>query len=405
MIVEVIAVGTELLLGQIVNSNAAAIGARLADEGFDAHYQVTVGDNLDRLGAAIRTALGRADAVILTGGIGPTQDDLTKDALGLVTGQAMTRDEAHAERIRALVAASGGPAVSSALRMADYPSGAQSLPNRNGTALGVAMKHDGKLLFAVPGVPREMTVMLDEQVLPRLRAAVDAPTVLRSRVIKTWGHGEAHIADLLGDLYELTNPSLAYLIDETEVRVRISAKADHEAAALALIAPLQQEVERRLAGCVFGYDDDTGIGVLGRALRDHGWTLAVAEAATAGLVASRLAGSAQAPFAGGITLPAGSTVDAVALARQAGQQFSALVSVGVGAVETDPIDAPTATVVPVAVITPDAVSEMTLRLFGDGERARAHAASATVHVARLAVTGRDLPESSLWARPRASGGR
>lgn len=403
MIVEVLAVGTELLLGEIVNTNAAAIAARLADEGFDAHYQVTVGDNLQRLGEAVRTALGRADAVILTGGIGPTQDDLTKDALCAVTGQAMTRDEAHADRIRERVTASGRTMTSSALRMADYPSGSEPLPNRNGTALGVAVKHHGRLLFAVPGVPREMTVMLDQQVLPRLRAAVDAPTVLRSRVIKTWGHGESHVADLLGDLYASVNPSLAYLIDETEVRVRISAKADDEAAALALIAPLAEEVERRLADCLFGYDDDTGIGVLGRALRGRGWMLAVAEAATAGLLSSRLAGAGVVPFAGGLAHPPDADRTAVDLARDVARQFPAAVAVGIGGAAFDASDAGTAKPVPIAVVTPQGVTERTLRMLGDGERARAHAASAAVHVTRLAVEGRDLPVGSLWAQP-ASGG-
>ena len=403
MIGEVITVGTELLLGQIVNSNAAVIGARLADEGFDAHFHVTVGDNLGRLSAAIRTALSRADAVIITGGIGPTQDDLTKDALCAVTGQTMVRDTDHAEQIRARVRTMGGPAPTSALRMAEYPSGAEPLPNRNGTALGVALKHHGKLIFAVPGVPREMTVMLDEQVLPRLRAAVDAPTVLRSRVIKTWGHGESQIADLLADLYESVNPSLAYLIDETEVRVRISAKADDEAAAFALMTPMQREVERRLAGVIFGHDDDTGISVLGRALDDRGWTVAVAEVATAGLLSARLAGSGSAPFAGGLTEPgARQTVE---LARRAAQQFSASVAVGIGEGSFVEGDARTSTAIPIAVITPDGVAEQTLRVLGDGERARTHAASAAVHVVRLAVQGRSLPNDSFWALPSGSGGR
>jgi nicotinamide mononucleotide (NMN) deamidase PncC len=245
--------------------------------------------------------------------------------------------------------------------------------------------------------------MVDEQVLPRLRAAVDAPTVLRSRVIKTWGHGESHIADLLGDLYESVNPSLAYLVDETEVRVRISAKADDEAAALALISPLAQEVERRLAECVFGYDDDTGIGVLGRVLRDRRWTIAVAETATAGLLTSRLAGAGSVPFVGGMVHPGNPGPTAVDLAREVARHFSATVAVGVGDAEFDASDARTAKPVPIAVVTPDGVAERTLRMLGDGERARAHAASAAVHVARLAVEGRDLPASSLWAEPASSG--
>ena len=388
MIVELIAVGTELLLGQIVNSNAAAIGTRLADEGFDAHYQVTVGDNLVRLTETIRTALARADAVILTGGIGPTQDDLTKDALCALTGSAMVRDEEHADKIRARVAAIGGPPPTSALRMADYPGDAEPLPNRNGAALGVALKHDGKLLFAVPGVPREMTVMIDEQVMPRLRAAIDAPTVLRSRVIKTWGHGEAHISDVLGDLYETTNPSIAYLIDETEVRIRISAKADTEERAFALITPVQREIERRLDGYIFGYDEATGIGVLGELLTARSWSIGVAEVATAGLVSSRLAASAVVPFAGGTTLRSYTAASAPALARAVAEQFGAEVAVGIGAAVPDDEQTRAAMVVPLAVVTPEGEKEHTIRVLGDGERARTHAASSAVHIARLAVEGR-----------------
>ena len=388
MIVELIAVGTELLLGQIVNSNAAAIGARLADEGFDAHYQVTVGDNLTRLTDTIRTALGRADAVILTGGIGPTQDDLTKEALCALTGAAMVRDDAHADKIRARVAAIGGPPPTSALRMADYPADAEPLPNRNGAALGVALKHDGKLVFAVPGVPREMTVMIDEQVMPRLRAAIDAPTVLRSRVIKTWGHGEAHISDVLGDLYETSNPSIAFLIDETEVRIRISAKADDEAQAFALIAPVQAEIERRLDGYIFGYDDATGIGVLGEQLGGRSWTIAIGEVATSGLVSSRLAAHPGVPFAGGTTLASGDNTSALDLARRVAGEFGGQVGVGVGTALPDDEQTRSAMVVPLAVVTPEGEKEHSIRVLGDGERARTHAASSAVHIARLAVEGR-----------------
>ena len=388
VIVEVIAVGTELLLGQIVNTNAAAIGTRLADEGFDAHYQVTVGDNLGRMTATVQTAIDRSDAVLLTGGIGPTQDDLTKDALCALTGSAMLRDEAHADKIRDRVAAIGGPPPTSALRMADYPEGSDPLPNRNGAALGVALRHEGTLIFAVPGVPREMTVMVDEQVMPRLRAAIDAPTVLRSRVIKTWGHGEAHIADVLGDLYASTNPSIAYLIDETEVRIRISAKADDEAAAFALIAPVQAEVERRLDGYVFGYDDDTGIDVLGAGLAARSWSIAVEEVATAGLLGSRLAPAPGVPFAGGATRRIDDPAPALEMARALRASSGADVAVAIGTAGTESEQTRAAMVVPLAVVTPDGEIEHTLRVLGDGERARTHAASSAVHMARLAVEGR-----------------
>ncbi|MDH5615939.1 MAG: competence/damage-inducible protein A, partial [Acidimicrobiia bacterium] len=190
MIVEVIAVGTELLLGQIVNSNVAVIGRRLAEEGFDAHFQVTVGDNLARLTDTIRTAAVRSDAVILTGGIGPTQDDLTREAICEVAGRRMVRNEEYANVIRERIMAARGVMPENNLRQADHPEGAEQLPNANGMALGISLEHEGTWLFAVPGVPSEMRVMIEDQVLPRLRRAAGGPTVLVSRVLKTWGWGE-----------------------------------------------------------------------------------------------------------------------------------------------------------------------------------------------------------------------
>jgi nicotinamide-nucleotide amidase len=171
VIVEVISVGTEILIGQIVNSNSAFIATCLADAGIDAHFQVVVGDNLDRLSDAIRTALGRSDAVILTGGIGPTQDDLTREALCRVTGRAMGRDQAHAAWIEHRLRSQGREVRENVLRMSDLPEGAEGMANANGVALGVALEHEGKWLFAVPGVPVEMMAMLDGEVLPRLRQA------------------------------------------------------------------------------------------------------------------------------------------------------------------------------------------------------------------------------------------
>jgi nicotinamide-nucleotide amidase len=223
MIVEVIAVGTELLLGQIINTNAASLGAKLAEDGFDVHHQVTVGDNIDRIVHSIATACHRADAVILTGGIGPTQDDLTRDAICVLIGVGIERDETHADVIRGWLATRGVTA-DTALRMADYPSGADPLPNTNGVALGIATRHDDALIFAVPGVPAEMEAMIDDEVRPRLRAASGEQAILSSRVLHTWGFGESQIAELLNDLYESANPSIAFLISGPEVRIRITAK-------------------------------------------------------------------------------------------------------------------------------------------------------------------------------------
>ena len=246
MIVEVVSVGTELLLGQIVNSNAATIAQRLAAAGLDAHHQVTVGDNLPRLVSTLADAAARADAVVLTGGMGPTPDDLTRDALCAFAGVGIVRDEAQEQRIRERVYHANRTVTESALRMADYPEGADPLPNPVGVALGAALEHDGVHFFALPGVPSEMVAMLDEHVMPRLGVLAGEPAVLRSRLLWTVGLGESQVAERLGDLNDSTNPSVAYMLSEGRTRVRISAKASTEAAADAMIDEMESAVIARL---------------------------------------------------------------------------------------------------------------------------------------------------------------
>jgi nicotinamide-nucleotide amidase len=401
VIVEVIAVGTELLLGQIVNTNAAVIGARLADEGFDAHYQVTVGDNLDRLAATIRTAIERADAIILTGGIGPTQDDLTREALCAVTGRAMARDEAHAEAIRERITRIRGHVAESTLRMADHPEGATGLPNRNGVALGIAMEHRGVPIFAVPGVPSEMTVMLDEQVMPRLRTASGEPAVLRSRVLRTWGYGESQVADELDDLYASTNPSVAFLVSGPEVGIRISAKAGDATTANGMIAGVEDEVVRRLGSVVYGRDTDTVEVILARELMERGWRLTIVEAATLGAVATTFAVAAGAAFAGGLTVPpapvdAGTDLEdrALRLLDEAGAALGGEVCVAVSEAHGDQPGPRSTQSLAVAVRTPERTQIRMVSLLGDGTRVREYACGTVLHLARLAVTG-------AWWRPRA----
>jgi nicotinamide-nucleotide amidase len=381
LIVEVIAVGTELLIGQIVNSNVAHIGRRLAEEGFDAHHQVTVGDNLARVSDAITAALARADAVILTGGVGPTQDDLTREAICAATGRGMRRDEAHAERIHQRALTRRGVVAESALRMADYPDGAEALPNTEGVALGVALLHEGRWIFAVPGVPREMKAMLDVEVMPRLRMAAGEAAIIKSRVLHTWGYGESQVAEILDDLYQATNPSIAFLISDMEVKVRITAKADSEAAAEALIAPLEAEVRRRLAEVVFATDDETILDVLGHRLA--GRTMAVIEVGTGGVVTQRLA--AVAGFEGGSTLPAGA--DALDLARLARTGFGAEVGLGISELRIVEDAGEQATELTFAVVTPGGEGAETMRFFGVGERARSYAVIAALHLLHRSLAG------------------
>ena len=386
MIVEVIAVGTELLIGQIVNTNGSWIGSRLAEEGFDSHYQVTVGDNLDRLTGAIRTAHSRADAVILTGGIGPTQDDLTREAICAATGREMARDQDHAEKIRERVMARRGFVSDSVMRMADYPHGAEPLPNSQGVALGVALLHEGKWVFAVPGVPREMRALLDEQIMPRLRAAAGRPTAIASRVLHTWGYGESQVAEILDDLYASTNPSIAFLISDMEVKVRITAKAEDAESAHGLISPVEAEIRRRLENIIFATDEESNLDVIHRLLADSGWSVAVCEVATAGQVGSRLAATIPDAFAGSATLTA-STSDALELARRARDEFAADVGLGVASADVVDDSGEFASVIPMALATPHDARQREMRFFGVGERAQSYAAIAALHLLRLGVAG------------------
>ena len=407
MIVEVIAVGTELLLGQIINTNVAHIGARIADLGLDSHYQQTVGDNLGRMESAIRTALDRADAIIITGGIGPTQDDITREAICAATGRSMAFSDEYARALEERYAKWGREMPVSNLRQAEYPEGAELLPNPKGTAPGLALEHDGTLIFALPGVPPEMYLLLDDHVLPRIRQKAGIDEVLVSRVIKTWGRGESAVAEQLADLFESsTNPSMAFLASNGEIKVRLTAKAGTVAEAEALIGPVQGQVEERLGSLVFGRDDETVEAIILGLAQERGWTIGTAESATGGLVAGRLTSRAGASevFRGSIvayatdlkhdllgvddaTLGAGvvSEATAIAMAKGAQQRLGVDVALSVTGFAGPSGDDPGAMVI--AVATPEDARARTLRLPGDRERVRTYTVTAAVHLLRLALAG------------------
>lgn len=388
MIVEVIAVGTELLLGEIVNTNVADIGVRLAEDGFDVHHQVTVGDNLDRLASAIRTAVDRADAVILTGGIGPTQDDQTRDAICAVLGVGLATDDSHAEAIRDRLA-QRGVVADTALRMATYPAGADPLPNSSGVALGIAAIHQGTPIFAVPGVPVEMRAMIDQSVRPRLRELSGEPSVLSSRLLHCWGLGESQIAERLDDLYDSANPSVAFLIKGPEVRIRISAKAGSSQEAAAMIESVEQTVRARIGDVIFAVDDETVDQIVDDLLISRGWTVDCIEVCTRGLVSSRLAGLKL--FAGSVISPgavvgvadAQVDVEADAGRRLFAHESSAEVTLVVGDVtEQMSNDGAAARQIGVAIRTPEREVITSIRALGNDERARTFAAVGAVHLLR-----------------------
>lgn len=246
MIAEVVSVGTELLIGEIVDTNSAEIAQRLAAAGLDAHFRVTVGDNLDRIVAVLTAACERADVVVVTGGIGPTGDDVTKDAVCAMAGLTLARDDTHAAHIHDVVMARRGVVLESVLEMADVPIGSDPLPNDVGLALGVALQHHDTWFFVLPGVPSEMVAMLDTHVVPRL-VALTGGEVVHSEVVRTTGLGESQVAARLDALFASINPSIAFRIAGDEVHVRVSAKAGSPDQAKALAAGMRAEVESLLA--------------------------------------------------------------------------------------------------------------------------------------------------------------
>jgi nicotinamide-nucleotide amidase len=292
---EVVAVGTELLLGQIVDSNSAWIGEQLALAGIDSHFQTKVGDNLARIVACIRLALERSDAVILCGGLGPTQDDITREAIAEVMGVPLIRSPEMAERIRALFASRGRRMAANNLRQADIPDGALPIPEMPGTAPGLICPLGEKVIYAVPGVPHEMRTMVSASVIPDLQRRAGVAAVIKSRVLRTWGHTESGLAELLADRIEeldvIGNPTLAFQASGIEgIKVRITAKAADPTAANAMLMAEEARLRAVLGDYVFGVDDQTMESVVVDMLNGRGMDLAVAESVTGGLVTCRLTG-------------------------------------------------------------------------------------------------------------------
>lgn len=408
MIVEIIAVGTELLLGQIVNSNAATIGSALAERGLDAHFQQVVGDNLHRVAATIRTAIDRSDAIIISGGIGPTQDDLTREALCLATGLEMELSEEYAGFLRAWWADRGrGEMPESNLQQAEHPAGAELLPNPKGTAPGLVLEHDGTLIFCVPGVPAEMEHLLYAAIIPRLVSRSGGNEVLTSRLLRTWGRSESGIADVLDDLYTAsTNPSVAFLASAGEIKVRITAKAEDTASAEELIKPIEAEVRRRLGDSVFGTDDETIEAIVLRLLDERGWRIGAAESMTGGLLTGRLTdlpGASEFVAGGVVTYDSRlkqsllgiddishvvNEKTAAAMALSVRDLLGVEVGVAVtGSAGPNPLEKPPGTIV-IGVSTPDDTRTREIRMVGDRERVRTYGVTTALQLTRLALSGK-----------------
>ena len=290
---EVVAVGTELLLGQIVDTNSSWIGEQLALAGIEHLRQTKVGDNRARIVACLREALDRAEAVIVCGGLGPTQDDITREAIAEVMGVELVRDDAVVGTIRDLFAARGRTMAENNLRQADVPVGATVIEQRLGTAPGLMCPVGEGVVYAVPGVPYEMKEMLQRAVLPDLTDRAGTRQVIVSRVLRTWGESESRVAELLDDriraLDATGSATIAFLASGIEgIKVRLTARGDTDGEAAALLDAEEAEVRAALGDLVFSSEDLPIEAEVGRLLAAQGRTLAVAESLTGGLAASRI---------------------------------------------------------------------------------------------------------------------
>lgn len=286
---EIVSIGSELLLGQIVDTNAAFIARHLAAIGLDLFHKVTVGDNLGRVAEALATALGRAEVVITTGGLGPTADDVTREAAAQATGRELVFVPELMSQIEAFFGARGFPPSPSNRKQAYIPRGAVPLPNPVGTAPCFIVEEGDRALISLPGVPREMEHLLLTRVIPYLRERYDLRGAIVWRILRVCGLGESRVGEILGDyMAGGANPTVGTMAHLGQVDVRIAAKAADEAAARVLIAPVEAEIRRRLGDLVFGVDGDTLEGVVAAGLAARAWTLALLEAGTGGLVAERL---------------------------------------------------------------------------------------------------------------------
>jgi nicotinamide-nucleotide amidase len=283
---EIVSIGTEIMLGEIVDTNAAWLAAKLPELGIDLLWVSQVGDNPGRLQEVLARAWQRSELTLCTGGLGPTEDDVTREAVAAVLGEPMQVDPEQEGVLRAWFAGRGRPFIERNLKQATLIPSARALPNPRGTAPGWWVERDGRVIVLMPGPPAEMTHMWEAEVDPEL--ARRATAVLVSRTLKTTGLGEGLVDERLSPLLQGANPSIGIYARRDGVHVRISAKAPTREQAWHLIAPVEQQARALLAPAIWGEDDDTLPAGVGRLLRDRGLTLALMESATGGAVADAI---------------------------------------------------------------------------------------------------------------------
>ncbi len=322
---EIIAVGTELLLGQIVNTNAQYLAKQLADLGITLHYQTVVGDNPQRLKAALRAAWDRAEVVLLTGGLGPTQDDLTKETVAEYLHMPMILHEDILAEIQAYFHQIGRPFTDNNRKQAEFPEGSRIIPNHNGTAPGCIMEKEGKIAVVLPGPPRENIPMFEETVKPYLRNRSDLQ--IFSRTAHIFGIGEASLETMLVDLTGSTDPTVATYAKDGEVEVRVSAAAQSQEHAMEKIEPVLDIIRQRAGEAIYGYDETSIVECVLEKLKQRGWKLAAAESCTGGMISSAIvdiSGSSEVFQAGYVTYANEAKQKMVGVKQETLAQFGAV---------------------------------------------------------------------------------
>jgi nicotinamide-nucleotide amidase len=436
--VEIVAVGTELLLGQIADTNGQWLGEQLAAAGVDSHFHQAVGDNGARIVSALRTALARGDGVIVCGGLGPTQDDITREALAEVMNVPLVRHPALVEWIAKFFAERGRTMSENNARQADVPVGATVMPQTRGTAPGLICPVGDKVMYAVPGVPHEMADMFVRGILPDLQARMAAAgeqAVIRSRVLRTWGPSESGLAEVLAGRFDaLEQPAgdrgsvtIAFLASGIEgIKVRLTARAPTDEGARALLdaeeATVRQILSEAYGDVVFGLDDQSMERAVAALLVERGLTLGLAESLTGGLVASRLVDvpGASAWFRGAVVayaseikrtvlgLPEGPVVSeaaAAAMAEGARRVLGADVGLGItGVAGPDEQDGQPVGTVCFAVAAPDrSPVARRLQLPGDRPRIRQYATISALDALRRLLLETPVPEGWPIAGPERDG--
>jgi nicotinamide-nucleotide amidase len=413
--VEIVAVGTELLLGQIADTNSQWLGEHLAANGIDSHFHQHVGDNHDRMVLAFRTALARSDALIVCGGLGPTQDDITRAALAEVLNVPLERHEEIVGTIRHLFASRGRAMSDNNLLQADVPQGATIIPQTRGTAPGLICQLGQKVIYAVPGVPYEMSDMFERAILPDLverQRRAGETSVIMSHVLRTWGSSESALAEAVAERFSALEDggrvTIAFLASGIEgIKIRLTVRGDNEAQASVMLLEEEQHVraliEAHLGDVIFSVNDESMEEVVAALLLDRGVTLAVAESLTGGLIASRLVNVAGAStwFRGGLVsyasqikfdlldVPEGPVVSAEAAEAMASGVRKLLDSdIGLsvtGVAGPDEQDGQPPGTVFVGLDLGGGATSVALRLPGDRPRVRSYAAISALDALRRAL--------------------